>query len=365
MDNKNNWSFRNPVKIVSAPLAKLKEFIQNDCVLLVTSSGFSKRGLTELVRLDLSPKKVYIWDKIQPNPDIEDLDFAANQFCDHGITCVLGIGGGSVIDAAKALAVRISNPLGPTLEEVFRGGEEPIWQTRLELVVVPTTSGTGSEVTPFATVWDHTKHLKHSLAGDFVFPDIALLDASLTITLTDEHTLYPGLDSISHALESIWNKSATPISRAFAFESLELSNNALPEIFSNNLDIRMRRDLQSASTLAGLAISQTRTSIAHAISYPLTTFYGIPHGLAAGFTLLKLIENNRSLFGKRENHIIHATSSVLRDFRLAEKILRYASQSQFLSHVDQVLGNGRSLNYPMKLNEGDVRDIIIKSLEYQ
>jgi alcohol dehydrogenase len=342
-----NWSHHNPVRLECAPLERLAQHVQAKHVLLVTTPGFVCRGLAQHVRELLAPCQVTVWDGVKPNPDLQDLDAATSTLKPLGIECIVGLGGGSALDAAKVLATTLLAPASPSLCDVFRFGVEAPWVSRLPLVLVPTTSGTGSEVTPFATVWDHSEHKKHSLTGRFIFPDLALLDAQLTLSLSEDNTLYPALDAISHALESLWNKNCTPISRAFAFQALSLSNQALPVVLNDPQAIQARQNLQAASVLAGIAISQTRTAIAHSISYPLTSHYGIPHGLACSFTLPALLHANLPTLPVHEGERLHLekTQKLLISLGLSKRISKYVNGQQLLAVENEMLTLGRADNY--------------------
>ena len=352
-----SWTHHNPVRIVCAPLETLAQHVKAHHVLLVTTPGFVKRGLVQRVKDILATHRVTVWDGVKPNPDLIDLDPATQSLSALDIGCVVGLGGGSALDAAKVLATTIPSLTEPTLSRVFRDQVVPQWTQKLPLLSIPTTSGTGAEVTPFATVWDHEERKKHSLAGDFMYPDMALLDATLTLTLGEEDTLYPALDAISHALESLWNKNCTPVSRAFSFQAIALSTEALPLVMKEPHNLKARQDLQHASVLAGLAISQTRTAIAHAISYDLTLKYGVPHGLACSFTLVSLLEKNLLKIAKGENElfVFSKVKKVLEDLNLLEKITRYADKSEIISSAP--VDTSRASNY-IEWNECCIQKII-------
>jgi alcohol dehydrogenase len=346
MPDITSWSHHNPVRVVRAPLEELARHVVAGHVLLVTTPGFMRRGVVERVRAILASCIVTVWDGVKANPDIADLDAAINSLRPLGIGCVVGLGGGSALDAAKVLATAIPSPLEPTLRQVFRNKATPHWAPRLPLVAIPTTSGTGAEVTPFATVWDHEQRQKHSLLGEFVYPDVALLDGTLTLTLGEEDTLYPALDAMSHALESLWNKNCTPVSRAFAFQALALSKEALPLAMNEPNNLLARCDLQNASVLAGMAISQTHTAIAHAMSYPLTTHFGVPHGLACSYGLSSILQENiKSIsLNKTEydtlmdvhNFLVSIDiSKYLKNYNIDESKFQFATKSE----------NERSKNY--------------------
>lgn len=341
------WSYCNPVRIVSAPLECLAQYVTGQHLLLVTTPGFVRRGVTDQICKSLFPRRVTIWDRVKPNPDILDIDKATVELCHLGVEEVIGLGGGSALDAAKALATRLSSVKGQTLQQVFRNKAKGEWSTRLPLIAIPTTSGTGSEVTPFATVWDHELHKKYSITGDFLIPDLAFLDASLTLTLDSQNTLYPALDALSHSLESLWNKNCTPISRAYAFQALNLLIIELPKILKGSLGLKSRQDLQSASLMAGMAISQTRTAIAHSISYPLTTHFNIPHGLACSFTLPTLLNVNKESLANNRNErmLLDELHEYLTYCSLGEHIKGFASKNKIFELRSEMITLGRSDNY--------------------
>ncbi len=347
MSDSLTWSHHNPVRIVCAPLDTLAPHVKGQHVLLVTTPGFVKRGVAQRIQAILAPKQVTVWDGVKPNPDLRDLDAATDLLSAQGVDSVLGLGGGSALDAAKVLATTLPSAAQPTLARIFRDGESPAWANRLPLVAIPTTAGTGSEVTPFATVWDHENHKKYSLTGDFVYPDVAFLDANLTLTLDTAETLYPALDLISHALESLWNKNCTPVSRAFAFQALSLASKSLPTVQKETNNFIARSDLQTASTLAGFAISQTRTAIAHSISYPLTSHYGIPHGLACSFTLPKLLKDNIKNISNNSSETAKLIEvyNLLQGLELRKHINNYAKDVEIIKLQNEMVTVNRSGNF--------------------
>lgn len=366
MSETPSWSHHNPVRIVCAPLDTLAQHVSEQHVLLVTTPGFVKRGVVQRVRDVLASQQVTVWDGVKPNPDLRDLDAATRALRHLCGACVVGLGGGSALDAAKVLATTLSSSAEPTLQQVFRDKVATHWAPRLPLVAIPTTSGTGAEVTPFATVWDHEEHKKHSLAGDFVYPDVALLDATLTLTLGVEDTLYPALDAISHALESLWNKNCTPVSRAFAIQALALSNDALPLVLIEPNSHKARQDLQIASVLAGLAISQTKTALAHAISYPVTSYLGVPHGLACSFTLPQLLFwcLPAMVAEGLDKTVLMRSLNLLKDLQLQARITKLVSPGSIQALQAFMVAKGRSENFRYKI-PGNINSLINYSLGEQ
>ncbi len=153
------------------------------------------------------------------------------------------------------------------------------------LIAVPTTSGTGSEVTGWATVWNRAAGKKYSLHLPETWPEAALVDPELTLSLPAGPTLAAGLDALSHSLESIWNINANPVSDNHAVNGARLVLATLPALMKKLGDIELRRRMALAALTAGLAFSNTRTALAHSISYDMTMHHGLPHGIACSFTL--------------------------------------------------------------------------------
>jgi alcohol dehydrogenase len=153
------------------------------------------------------------------------------------------------------------------------------------IIAVPTTSGTGSEVTHWATVWDSANGNKYSLAHPLLYPEAAVLDPALIVGAPRGLTLATGLDSLSHALESIWNVNANPVSANFAVEAAREIIETLPRLLDNLGDVELRARQARASLLAGFAFSQTKTALAHNISYDITLKTGLIHGVACSFSL--------------------------------------------------------------------------------
>ena len=259
---------------------------------LVTSSGFRKRGLVEKVGRRLEGRLAHVLDNTTPNPSLDDIDELHRLDELDGVDAVIALGGGSVLDTAKALSRLLSYPRDESLPESFWKGVPSDVCGAVPIIAIPTTAGTGSEVTPTATIWDRRDMVKISLCGDDLYPSLAIVDPTLTHSLPEGITISSGLDAISHALESIWNKRASPLSILLATESLRLSIGALPELMTGRQNSSSRSSMMRASLLAGLAISQTRTALAHSISYPMSLEFDMPHGIACSFALPEILGFN-------------------------------------------------------------------------
>ena len=290
-----NWQQHNPVSIVFGEdsIKKLPELIGKGKILLLTTAGFTKRGVTEQVCQLLGRDNVFVFDDVQPNPSFSEITSYRDELNKLPIKSIVAVGGGSVIDTAKALSIALSCRSNDfSLRRLLDGKIDLAGKDIVPLIATPTTAGTGSEVTPFSTIWDKKAKRKYSLATPQIYPCVAVLDPVLTLSLPEEETIATGLDALSHAFEAIWNKNATPITDLYAKSALKTIFTALPEVVSDKKNIINRTRMMKASLFSGLAISQTRTALSHSISYPLTAHFGMPHGLACAFTLPALIEFN-------------------------------------------------------------------------
>jgi phosphonate metabolism-associated iron-containing alcohol dehydrogenase len=292
----SHWKFWNPVRILFGlnRLGDLPSLVVEDRVLLLTTQGCSRRGLTAAITDLLPDKTLSIRDHLAPNPEIDSIQHLTASLDDERVDVIVALGGGSVMDTAKALSVSLPGKLeGFSLRAHFATGTPLPSCAPLKVIAIPTTAGTGSEVTPFATIWDTKAGEKYSLNSERLFPHTALLDPILTATLPRRQTIISGLDALSHAFESLWNRNASPLTAVWARHAIDLTFKALPRLLATPEDLVWRARMLEASLLGGLAISQTKTALAHSISYHLTARRGVPHGLACSFTLPALLEFNR------------------------------------------------------------------------
>jgi alcohol dehydrogenase len=196
---------------------------------------------------------------------------------------IIALGGGSAIDTAKVVAA--SDGEFARVRDYVESGKGAERLARTPIIAVPTTSGTGSEVTCWATVWDSANGKKYSLASPELYPEAAIVDPALTLGLPRALTVSTGLDALSHALESIWNTNANPVSANHAVFAATEVMECLPALAGNLGDLALRSRMARASMFAGLAFSNTKTALAHSISYHFTLKYGVPHGIACSFSL--------------------------------------------------------------------------------
>lgn len=363
------WTHYNPVEI-HAGLDCRKEISQflphEGTVLIVTTKGMQDRGqLAEFTEYVSLPYEVFT---AQPEPDLDNLDsfYTANK--EKKYSALIAVGGGSVIDSAKALACAFSQdehekPLHAWLRE-----KKTLPSQSLPLIAIPTTAGTGSEVTSFATIWDRLNMKKCSLSAKVCYPKVALLDPFFAKTLPWKQTVYSALDTFSHALESLWNKHATPISLFYAKRALHMVMNSLHYIEHDSYDMKNRYRLQEAAMLAGIAISQNHSSIAHSVSYPLTLHYQVPHGLACSAFLLPILElvNEKNAFMlPLEEEFINSMHEFLTRYKPYVLIRKHCSLQEAQSKIDEMFTPERAGTFVLSLTRDDVLAILKKGYELQ
>ncbi len=298
-----NWNYTQPVEII------FKTGGLNELGALCTARGYSTgvlvcdpffvgSGLADRTVAASGGRLVAIYSDVTPNPRTTEVDACAALLRKTGADFAVALGGGSSIDCAKA-ACAIAGAAKPVA--AYHTGGTALPGNGLPLVAVPTTAGTGSEATSVAVLTDPDKGTKAPLGHPSLFPKIALIDPALTVSLPPYVTAYSGLDALSHALESFWSRGHQPICDAVALSAARLVFEWLPCAYTNGADITAREKMCEASILAGLAFALPKTAASHAISYPLTNVYGIPHGEACAFTLDSLCVINAGAEGGRLN----------------------------------------------------------------
>ena len=282
--------YKNPVKVIetedwkSALVTNLQKLnIVNP--LFISSEGNLKRN--DLFNV---ANERQIFTDIQNNPTFESCDKAIDYV--KGVECdgIIAIGGGSVMDTAKVMMAAIGTRIYNLRELISFDREFP---HRVPAIFIPTTHGTGSEVTMWGALWNIEERQKYSLSHPALYPDIAILDAKLTLNMDIQLSITTILDALSHSFETIWNKNLNPKSLDYAFKSIKLILDEVPKLKKDQTDIEVRAKLMRASNLAGLAFSNTKTAAAHSISYPLTFSYNIPHGIACSMPIVPLLQLNR------------------------------------------------------------------------
>ena len=257
--------------------------------LIVTDAGIVKNQLL-LPLLDvLKRNKInyVIYDKTQPNPTVDNVEEAFALYNQSACNVLIAIGGGSSIDCAKALGARVVYPKR-TVRQL--GGKLKIWRRLPTFVAIPTTAGTGSEVTLAAVVSEPKKHSKYALMSFPLIPHYAVLDATLTYSLPPQLTATTGMDALTHAVEAYIGRSTTKKTRALAIEATQMIFYNLEKAYRDGNDRKARENMLIASYKAGMAFSMSYVGYIHAIAHSLGGRYGIPHGLANAVIIPYVLE---------------------------------------------------------------------------
>jgi alcohol dehydrogenase class IV len=255
--------------------------------LLVTGKNSARRsGALEDTLNVLAGLKIesVLFDRVEENPVLETVLAGAEAFTQNNCDFLIGIGGGSPIDSAKAIALTAANHLDiSSIYDLAR------FKQTYPLVAVPTTAGTGTEVTQYSVLTDSATQKKAGFGHDLTFPILSLVDPKYTLSLPKKTTLYTAIDALSHLLEGIYSNKRTPLLYPLIYQGVSLIIGNLNHVLQNPDDRAGRSALMRASLYGGIAISHTSTTLQHSLGYPLTSVYNIPHGLSNGIVMKQVM----------------------------------------------------------------------------
>jgi acetaldehyde dehydrogenase/alcohol dehydrogenase len=268
---------------------------------IVTDAGTERRGTVEEVRRHLPGSDVRVFSGVEPEPREELIRAGVALLAESPPELIVAVGGGSVIDAAKAMRLFYENPTLtlreltlPFLDARKRVAHYPDGSAhRIRLAALPTTAGNGSEVSPAAELTQDGRKL--TLVDYSLVPDLAIVDPRLTLTLPAAMTADTGVDALTHALEAYVSIFASPFTDAFCLQALHLILDALPRAFADGTDLRARTDMANAATIAGLAFSNAFVGVNHALAHAVGARFGVPHGRANGLFLPHVLRYNAAI----------------------------------------------------------------------
>ena len=247
-------------------------------VFLVIDPGLIKAGLSERITAPLAKAKIAfeLYDKVDPEPGLKLADNGAKLAKKAKCDCVVGAGGGSAMDVAKAVSILLTN--GGKAEDYLGLGK--IKKPGVPKIMTPPSAGTGAEVTFTAVFINEKTKSKGGMNGDPLYPDAAILDPALTVSLPPHITATTGVDALTHALEAFVSTQAHAISDMYALEAIELISSNLVKAYAHGGNLEARSNMLLGSLLAGKALATAGVGLVHAMAYPLGGMFGIPHGLA-------------------------------------------------------------------------------------
>lgn len=352
------WKYQNPVAIEfgADSFNKLADLIANRRYALVTYGEPFFDDLTKkLVQAAGAP--VLIIRDVAPNPDYRLLAEQTMRFAKlpQVPEVIVALGGGSVIDSAKVFAAANGDFTNVKIYLETKNGADKL--SAIPLIAVPTTAGTGSEVTCWGTVWDEANGKKYSLARPNLYAETALIDPKLMLGKPRSLTISTGLDALSHALESLWNVNVNPVSANHAVFAARSIIDVLPKLASDLGNLEFRSEMAMGALFAGLAFSNTKTAISHSISYPITLRHGVQHGVACSFSLPMVLRSmsgvsgicgdslNR-IFGSDLNEGANVLSNLLEKVGVSANPASYGiGKDEWLELIEDALLGERGKNF--------------------
>ncbi len=290
-----DFTFAVPQDIIfgEGSLLKLGDLIlKSGCrkPFIISGKILTKLGVVERV-VKLIEKAGYtteLFNEVEANPSIETVEKATNAFKESGADCIIALGGGSPMDVAKAVGVVAV--YGGSIKDYEGGGKVPGKIT--PIIAIPTTAGTGSEVTAFTVITDHNRNYKLTVFSYELIPQYALLDPELIMSLPKSVAAATGIDALVHAIEAYLSKAASPFSDSMAEKAMELIGSSIRSFVVDRDNKEAASAMLTGSMFAGLAFAWARLGNVHAMAHPLGGFFDVPHGVANAILLPFVMEFN-------------------------------------------------------------------------
>lgn len=345
----NNFDFYSPTKILFGVdrIVEIGNVVKplGDRVLLVTGrTAMRKTGILGQV-VDIfkaAGVEAIVYEGISRNPRVSEIDEGVNLFRCNKCQVTVGLGGGSAIDAAKAISVVSSS--GGRIEQYLTGEKQPT--TAAAIVAVPTTAGTGSELSKGAIISEPNQHLKRGIRGELLLPKIAIIDPKLTLTVPPDVTAETGFDVFAHAVESYISRKASPITELFSLKSLSIVAEYLEKAYNAGADLEARSQMAFASMLMGFNLANASTCLPHRLQYPVGAHTDTSHQMGLVALYPAWFERTHSQSPEKFGRIAQIMSSELSKLPLEEAA----------SHSVEILRNFMArLNLKVRLRDLGIR----------
>ncbi len=382
MDMTRQYVFHAPTRVIfgsGTVQATGREVAALDgtAALVVTDRGVVGAGLLDGVLASLAAADVAatVFDAVEPNPSIGTVEAALAAYRSGNCNAIVAVGGGSPMDVAKAVGIIATN--GGAIAE-YEGKPDAVRADLPPFICVPTTCGTGSEVTPFAVITDEVRHWKMSIASPRTVPRVAIIDPDLFVKMPAPLIAATGMDALTHAIESYTNQNVQPFADALDIHAIRLIGKYLrPAVANGNREAMAH--MAVAATMAGMGFSQNRLGIVHAISHPVTSYVGTPHGIANAILLPYVMEYNaigagpriaeigKALSGDNPNMIwnaspqmaVQAVRSLSRDVGIPETLADVGVKEEHIADiaVDAMKSGNIAIN-PRRVALADIERVI-------
>ncbi len=348
--------FRTTPRIVMGPgslrqLADEAKLLGAQKVLLVTDKGLVAAGVVEKAMQVLQQDNIRlsVFDAVEADPRYEIVAECVEVVQSEKVDLIVGIGGGSPIDIAKTAAVMATNE--GDITEYF--GIDLVPKPGLDTIIIPTTAGTGSEVTPIVILSDEDEKLKKGIVSPHLFPNVAILDSTLTLELPPQVTAATGMDSLIHAVEAFTSKNAYWMTDMMAREAIRLIMGNIRTAFANGSDLTARSRMLEGSLVAGMAFANAGVTAVHAFAYPIGAEFHIPHGVANSIMLAPVMEfhmlGNIQKFGELAGLLGEVTDGM-------------NSREMAMAAVNAIRTLSDDLQIPNKLSSFGIKDADIPML---
>lgn len=298
---------RNALSEASAQI----KLLGKKALIVTGKSSAKKSGALEatLNNLKLNNIEYAIYSEIEENPTLLSVEKGAKLCLENKCDFIIGIGGGSPIDAAKGIAIMVGSKL--KIEDIYN----PVKFTNaLPLVAIPLTSGTGTEATQYSVLTDTKNKKKAGFGSALVFPKISILNPEFTFTLPKSVTINTTIDALSHLLEGLFSKNRNPLTYPFIFKGIKLIIDNLEKAIEEPNNYGYRDALMQASLYGGIVIAHSGTTLQHSIGYPLTTKFGTPHGMANGIVMEEIMKIYYPAIKTEIDELLGFLSMTLTDF---------------------------------------------------
>lgn len=345
-------------------------------VLIVGDPGVLHAGIVKRLEAPLESAGIpyTIFTEVGMEATIESVDSGTELAKENGCNLVVGVGGGSALDTAKAIGLMLKNP-GNIRDYI---GIDLVPGPGAPVIAIPTTAGTGSEMTRFSVLSDKTAQAKLSVGSMYNCPSLALCDPELTVTLPPHLTASTGMDALTHALESYVNKATQPISEALSIQAMTLIAKSLRLAVVQGENIEARHDMLLASTIAAMAFNTTRLGLAHALAMPLGAYFKIPHGVVNAILLPEVMKFNiignphkfaeiARIFGEKTDSLtireaaersVSAIRQLNKDIGITQTLSDYGVKEEHLDLiVDEAILSGNVPVNPVKTTKEDLKNI--------
>ncbi len=372
----NIYEFRLPEKIIFGAgslkmIGEEAKILGRKALLVVGKRAIKKAGILKRATefLEKSGVEVCLYEGVETDPSLETVDRGTVLAGEKGCRLVIGLGGGSVLDVAKAIAGMVNQE--GSIEEYHEGKE--ICRPGLPFIAIPTTSGTGTEVTRNAVLINKKKGIKKSIRSPYLLPRLALVDAELTLSLPPAITAASGLDALTHAIESYVSLAAQPQTDALAIYAVKLIGVNLIRAFHEGDNLKVRENMAMGSLLGGMSFANARLGAVHALVHPLGAKFGISHGIACGLLLPYVMEFNLRVRAEKYGEIAEALGerrdagraidvvrNLLKEMKMPQRLRDVGvGKDAIPGLVEDTKDSGSLKANPRPADEDDLRNILL------